>query len=86
MFCKRPCFLYRPLINHPKNFGETEDISVDKNVFENKLELVYDPRSHSVGKINFAGIKITCVICRSNVENHFRYHNMIHIQCKLCVY
>ena len=58
MFCKRPCFLYRSLINHPKNFGETEDISVDKNVFENKLELVYDPRSHSVKKISFAGIKI----------------------------
>ena len=55
MVCKRPCFLYRSLINHPKNFGETEDISVDKNVFENKLELVYDPRSHSVGKISFAG-------------------------------
>ena len=74
------------VINHPKNFDESEDISVDKNVFYHNLELVVDPRSHSVGKIHFAGIKKSCQNCRSNVENHFRYHKVIHMQCKFCIY
>ena len=74
------------VINHPKNFDESEDISVDKNVFYHNLELVVDPRSHSVGKIHFAGIKKSCQNCRSNVKNHFRYHKVIHMQCKFCIY
>ena len=39
-------------INHPKNFAETKDIPVEKNVFYHDLELVYDPRSHSGRKIH----------------------------------
>ena len=73
-------------INHPKNFDKSEDISVDKNVFYHNLELVNDPRRHSVKEIHFAGIKKTCSTCRSSVENHFRYHKIIHMQCKFCVY
>ena len=73
-------------INHPKNFDKSEDIAVDKNVFYHNLELVSDPRRHSVQKIHFAGIRKTCITCRSNVANHFRYHKIIHMQCKFCVY
>ena len=83
---KKLAFCQNHQINHPENFIEKEDISIEKNIFYHNLKLVDQPRSHSVGTIKFAGIKRACKVCRSNVKNHFKHHKVIHLQCKFCVH
>lgn len=73
-------------INHPKNFDVLEDVVVQKNIFYHNLELEKQPRRHSTGELKFAGIKKNCVVCRQNVENHFRHHKVIHLNCRFCVH
>ena len=73
-------------INHPDNFDVMEDIMVQKNIFYHNLELEKQPRRHSAGDLKFAGIKRDCGLCRHNVENHFRHHKVIHLNCRFCLH
>ena len=73
-------------IDHPDNFDEDYDISVDKNIFYHNPGLVDQPRQHSTGKIKFAGTRKKCRVCRTGINNHFKHHKVIHLQCKYCVY
>ena len=73
-------------INHPDNFDEKEDISIQKNIFYHNLELQQQPRQNSTGEIKFSGIKKSCSLCRDNVKNHLKYHHVIHLNCKFCVH
>ena len=83
---KKMSYCQEHQVNHPENCKEEEDISIKKNIFYHNLKLVKQPRSHCTDKINLAGIKKNCKACRLNVENHFKYHKVIHLQCKFCVY
>ena len=73
-------------IMHPENLDNKEDIVVEKNIFYHNKKLVDQPRNYFAGKIEFAGIKIKCNPYRLNVRNHFKFHMVIHLQCKYCVY
>ena len=73
-------------VSHPDNFILDEDILVEKNLFYHNQELVHQPRSYAVEIIRFAGIKKSCLICRTNVQNHFEKHLDFHLQCKFCLF
>ena len=71
-------------IDHPHNFDDKEDVSVQKNMFYHNLKLKNQPRKHSAGQIKFSGVKKKCKICLDNVKNHFKHHNVVHLNCKFC--
>ena len=73
-------------IDHPTNYNEKEDVSVEKNIFYHNLELQNQPRKHSVDKFFFAGIKKSCEICCSTVKDHFKNHKVVHLNCQYCVF
>ena len=73
-------------ISHPENFNEKEDVVVEKKVFYHNKKLIDQPRKHITEKLKFAGIKKSCKLCKSNVKNHFKFHKVIHLQCKYCEY
>ena len=73
-------------IDHPKNFIEDEDISVQQHIFFHNLDLEHQPRRHSAGNLMFAGIKKSCQICCSTIKDHFKHHKVVHLNCKYCVH
>jgi hypothetical protein len=73
-------------ISHPENFNEKEDVVGEKNVFYHNKKLLDQPRKHYTEKLKFAGIKKSCKLCKSNVKNNFKFHKVIHMQCKYCEY
>ena len=73
-------------IDHPKNFQDQEDISVQKNIFYHNLELEKEPRKHSTENLTFAGVKKSCTVCCSTLTDHFRHHKVVHLNCKYCAY
>lgn len=73
-------------IDHPKNFDNKEDISVQKNIFYHNLELQDQPRRDSVENLTFAGIKKACDLCCLTVKDHFKHHKVVHLNCKYCIY
>ena len=72
-------------IDHPENFNEYKDISVDKIIFYHNLKLVDQPRMHSTGKLKFEGIRKKCRVCHKGITNHFKHDKVINLQCKYCV-
>ena len=73
-------------IKHPKSFNQDEDISVEKHLFYHNLSLQKNPRKYSTGNIIFAGIKKSCEVCQLNINDHFKYHKIVHLHCAFCVY
>lgn len=73
-------------VNHPENFDDKEDISVEKNIFHHNGVLVSQPRENAVEILKFSGIKRSCSSCCKDVKSHFKLHMVIHLQCKFCLY
>ena len=73
-------------VDHPDNFDEKEDISVEKNIFFHNGILVKQPRRSAVDLLKFSGITKYCNPCCKNVKSHFKFHMVPHLQCKFCRY
>jgi hypothetical protein len=68
-------------ITHPENFDAIEDISVEKNIFYHNGILVSQHRQCALEVVKFSGIKKKCKPCCKNVESHFKFHMVIHLNC-----
>jgi hypothetical protein len=73
-------------IDHPDNFAANEDILVEKNIFFHNGMLASQPRERAVEVLKFSGIKKTCTPCCKDVLHHLKFHMVIHLQCKFCLY
>ena len=77
--------------DHPEMFHPNEDISHHRRLlFDSKMQRpifnrpLSDPKS-CPPKLELAGIKKKCRICRTNFKNHLKYHHTLHSDvCEIC--
>jgi uncharacterized C2H2 Zn-finger protein len=73
-------------VGHPDNFAVKEDILIEKNIFYHNGVLEKEPRKNVLEALKFSGIKKKCKTCCRNVQSHLKFHKVIHLQCKFCLF
>ena len=77
--------------DHPEMFHPKEDISFSRKIlFDSKSKMPIFKRPLSdpnlcPPKLELAGLKKICRICRTNSNNHLKYHHTLHSDvCEIC--
>ena len=70
MFGSEICTGQEHWIDQPRN-KKDDDINFRRNVLFQNEEILENGRSYYVNEVILAGLKLACIRCRSEVEDHF---------------
>ena len=85
------CFIREALdcdehhIEHPENF-KPGDAVIDKNILFHNGQLFHGGRNYRNKRIILAGLPVKCNKCRNKIQDHYKNHHVLHLQCDLCLF